>query len=119
MADTATDVRVAAVAEPGSLIAKTKAVVRPMSMPVVERVASGAGTAVTPIRPDHREVLQEHEPPAPRAGPPDPRNHGTVTGDLTALLWGGPARNFLMQHRRSASASGPARPARKTLKAVS
>jgi hypothetical protein len=51
MADTATDVRVVAAAEPGSLAAEANAAVRPVSMPVVDRVASGVGTAVTPIRP--------------------------------------------------------------------
>ena len=49
MADTATDVRVVPAAEPGSLAAEAKAVVRPVSLPVVDRVASGIGTAVTPI----------------------------------------------------------------------
>jgi hypothetical protein len=48
---TATAVRVIAAAEPGSLAAEANAVVRPVSMPVVDRVASGVGTAVTPIRP--------------------------------------------------------------------
>ena len=48
MADTATDVRVVAAAEPGSL-AEANAAVRPVSMPVVDRVASGVGTGVTPI----------------------------------------------------------------------
>jgi hypothetical protein len=56
MANTATDVRVVPAAEPGSLAAEANAVVRPVSLPVVNRVASGIGTAVTPIRPDHREV---------------------------------------------------------------
>jgi hypothetical protein len=97
MADTVTDVRVVAAAEPGSL-AEANAAVRPVSMPVVDRVASGVGAAVTPIRPDHREVLRVDEPPARLAGPPDPRDRGTVTGDLTALLWGGAARIFLMHH---------------------
>jgi hypothetical protein len=92
---TATDVRVVPAAEPASLAAEANAVVRPVSMPVV---ASGVGTAVTPIRPDHREVLRVDEPPARLAGPPDPRDRGTVTGDLTALLWGGAARIFLMHH---------------------
>ncbi|MHB8658461.1 MAG: hypothetical protein ACYC91_10995 [Solirubrobacteraceae bacterium] len=104
MAEAATDVRVAAVAEPGLLIAEANAaVLRPMSMPVVDRVASGVGTAVRPIRPDHREVLQVNEPPARLAGPPDPRNRDTVTRDLTALQLGGAARILLMHHRRSAS----------------
>jgi stearoyl-CoA desaturase (Delta-9 desaturase) len=67
-------------------------------MPVVDRVASGVGTALTPIVLDHREVLRVDEPPARLAGPPDPRDRGTVTGDLTALLWGGAARIFLMHH---------------------
>src|ERR1039458_1928971 len=67
-------------------------------MPVVDRVASGVGPAVTPIVLDHREVLRVDEPPARLAGPPDPRDRGTVTGDLTALLWGGAARIFLMHH---------------------
>jgi hypothetical protein len=109
MADTATatDVRVAAVAEPGSLIAEANAAVRPMPMPVVDRVATGVGTAVTPIGPVHREVVQVHEPPARVAEPRDPRNRGTVSGDLTALLWGGAARIFRIP------------PARKPLKAVS
>jgi phage-related minor tail protein len=49
MADTATEVRVVAAAEPGSLAAEANAAVRPVSMPVVDRVASGVGTAVTPI----------------------------------------------------------------------
>ena len=49
MADTATDVRVVAAAEPGSLAAEANAAVRPVSMAVVDRVASGVGTAVTPI----------------------------------------------------------------------
>ena len=40
MADTATDVRVVAAAEPGSLAAEANAVVRPVSMPVVDRVAT-------------------------------------------------------------------------------
>lgn len=48
MADTANDVRVVAAAEPGSL-AEVNAAVRPVSMAVVDRVASGVGTAVTPI----------------------------------------------------------------------
>ncbi len=74
MADTATDVRVVPAAEPGSLAAEANAAVRPVSMPVVDRVASGVGTAVTPIRPDHREVLRVDEPPARLAGPPDPRD---------------------------------------------
>jgi hypothetical protein len=65
-------------------------------MPVVDRVASGVGTALTPIVLDHREVLRVDEPPARLAGPPDPRDRGTVTGDLTALLWGGAVRIFLM-----------------------
>jgi hypothetical protein len=55
MADTAADVRVVPAAEPGSLAAEANAVVRPVSMPV-DRGASGIGTAVAPIRPDHREV---------------------------------------------------------------
>jgi hypothetical protein len=58
MADTATDVRVVAAAEPGSFAAEANAVVCPVSMSVVDRVASGVGTAVTPIRRDHREVLR-------------------------------------------------------------
>jgi hypothetical protein len=45
MGDTATDVRVVAAAEPGSLAAEANAAVRPVSMPVVD----GVGTAVTPI----------------------------------------------------------------------
>jgi hypothetical protein len=56
MADTATDVRVVPAAEPGSLAAEANAVVRLVSMPVVDRVASGVGTAVTPICPDRQEV---------------------------------------------------------------
>jgi hypothetical protein len=46
MADTATAVRVVAAAEPGSLAAEANAAVRAVSMPVVDRAASGAGTAV-------------------------------------------------------------------------
>jgi hypothetical protein len=46
---TATDVRVVAAAEPGSLAAEANAAVRSVSMPVVDRVPSGVGTAVTPI----------------------------------------------------------------------
>ena len=49
MPDTATAVRVVAAAEPGSLAAEANAAVRPVSMPVVDRVASGVGAAVTPI----------------------------------------------------------------------
>ena len=52
MADTATDVRAVAAAEPGSLAAEANAAVRPVWMPVVDSVASvasGVGTAVTPI----------------------------------------------------------------------
>jgi hypothetical protein len=98
MADTATAVRVVAAAEPGSLAAEANGAVRPVSMPVVGRVASGVGTAVTPIRRDHREVLRVDEPPARLAGPSDPRDRGAVTGDLTALLWGAAARVFLMHH---------------------
>ena len=49
MADTATDVRVVAAAEPGSLAAEANAAVRPVSMPVVDRVAGGVGTGVAPI----------------------------------------------------------------------
>ncbi len=49
MADTATAVRVVAAAEPGSLAAEANAAVRRVSMPVVDRLASGVGTAVTPI----------------------------------------------------------------------
>jgi hypothetical protein len=106
MPDTATAMRVAAVTEPGSHIAEANAAVRPMGMPVVDRVASGVRIAVTPIGPDHRQVLQVYEPPARHrlAGPPDPRNRDTVTGDLTAVLGSGAARIFLMHHRRSALA---------------
>jgi hypothetical protein len=98
MVDTATDVRVVAAAEPGSLAAEANGAVRPVSMSVVDRVASGVGTAVTPICRDHREVLRVDEPPARLAGPPDPRKRGAVTGDLSALLWGAAARVFLMHH---------------------
>jgi hypothetical protein len=45
---TVTDVRVVAAAEPGSLAAEANAAVRHVSMPVVDRVVSGVGTAVTP-----------------------------------------------------------------------
>ena len=100
MADTATAtaVGIVAAAEPGSLAAEANGAVRPVSMSVVDRVASGVGTAVTPIRRDHREVLRVDEPPARLAGPPDARKRGAVTGDLTALLWGGAARVLLMHH---------------------
>jgi hypothetical protein len=54
MADTttATDVRVGGAAQPGPLVAGANSAVRPMSMsmPVVDRVASGVGTPVTLIR---------------------------------------------------------------------
>ena len=56
MADTATDLTVVPAAEPGSLAAEAIAVVRLVSMPVVDHVASGVGTAVTPIRPDLQGV---------------------------------------------------------------
>ncbi len=46
MAETATDVRV---------VARPNPAVRPVSMPVVDRVASGVGNADCP---DHREVLR-------------------------------------------------------------
>ena len=53
---TATAVRVVPAAEPGSLAAEANAVVRFVSMPVVDRVASGVGTAVSPICPARQEV---------------------------------------------------------------
>jgi hypothetical protein len=95
---TATAVTVVAAAEPGSLAAEANAGVRPVLMPVVARVASGAGTAVTPIALIVEKYFGVDEPRARLAGPPDPRDRGTVTGDLTARLWGGAARIFLMHH---------------------